>query len=117
MKGDMNTNSGGVIYSIYAGYKKPAAAAGFFQRKRIEKLFVSAMKEIVGAALDRFDIDTISFAVMEKDFHFLVWTGRNSARIAGLMQFIQTRFTERINRSLDREGPLWVGRWRSTILD
>ncbi len=53
----------------------------------------------------------------EEGFHILIWTAMDRNRVARIMVYVQARFSEMVNRSLGRTGPVWDGTWSCDSID
>ncbi|HOT45274.1 MAG TPA: hypothetical protein PLM53_10005 [Spirochaetota bacterium] len=101
-----------VIYDIKAKCLDLEGFSGFFAGRKKNRLYESIMGEISCRVLDVFDsVETFTYGVTGGGFHILVWAERDSGTIAQVMAFVRSRFEERINRYLDRTGPVWDGSW------
>ncbi len=106
-----------VIYDIYAKCLDLEEFSGFFSRRKKNRLYEAIMAQIAGRILDVFgDIETFTYGLTGDGFHILVWTARDSNRIARIMGYVQNRFEDMVNRSLDRVGPVWDGTWTCDII-
>ncbi|MBN1495294.1 MAG: hypothetical protein JXA07_00905 [Spirochaetes bacterium] len=105
-----------VIYEINANCLDLDEFTGIFAGRKKKKLYESVMMEIADAALDLFDIDTITFGHHDNHFHILIWTARDDTRMARAMHYMRDRFAGGVNRSLGRNGgPVWDGPWSYAV--
>ena len=106
-----------VIYDIKAKCLDIGEFSGFFAMRKKNRLYESIMGEISFGVLDLFDsVETFTYGLTADGFHMLVWTERNGTAIARIMTYVRSRFEDRINRALDRVGPVWDGNWSCEII-
>ncbi len=107
-----------VIYNINARCLDLEEFSGFFSRRKRKKLYESVMVEISDRVLDLFDdVETFTFALIDDGFRILIWAGRDRNRVSRVMCYVQSRFSEMVNRHLDRVGPVWDGSWTYDIIN
>ncbi len=118
MKQRMRTKPAVVIHSVNARCLDLEEFSGFFGRRKKNRLYESAMMDISEKVMDLFgDVETFSFTMTEEGFHFLIWSGRDRNRVARVLIYVQSRFSEMVNRSLGRTGPVWDGTWSCDVID
>lgn len=106
-----------VIYDIRAKCLDIEGFSGFFARRKKNRLYESTMGEISRRVLGCFDtVDTFTYGFTGDGFHIMVWTARDGNAVARVMAFVRSRFEERINRYLDRSGPVWDGSWSCEVI-
>jgi hypothetical protein len=106
-----------VIYDLNAKCLDLDEFSGFFSRRKKNRLYESIMGEISCMVLDVFEeVETFTYGLTVEGFHILVWTARDGNRIARIMTYVRSRFEEKVNRSLDRTGPVWDGTWTCDII-
>lgn len=69
-----------------------------------------------GEALTKYDCRLHAYALMTNHIHLLITPGRDEA-IGQLMQSLGRTYVGYINRTYQRTGTLWEGRFKSTIVD
>lgn len=118
MKHRKKRESATVIYDISVRCLELDEFSGFFSSKKKKRLYESIMNEISCAVLKLFnEVETFSFAVTGEGFHILIWAIANNARMSSIMAYVQGSFTEKVNRYLDRTGPVWDGRWTCDVIN
>jgi len=68
------------------------------------------------SAAEKFHCDIHAYTLMPNHFHLLLTPWQNDG-IGKLMQYIGRYYVHHFNRSHDRTGTLWEGRYRATLLD
>lgn len=106
-----------VVYDIKAKCLDLEGFSGFFARRKKNRLYESIMGEISCRVLDVFDtVETFTYGMTGEGFHILVWTARDGNAIGRIMAFVRSRFEDRVNRYLDRSGPVWDGSWSCEVI-
>lgn len=67
-------------------------------------------------ASERFGCHVHAYVLMPNHFHLLV-TPQESGAIGRTLQSVGRRYVARFNRSQQRTGTLWEGRYRATVID
>ena len=71
--------------------------------------------ELLAGMVERFFIEVHAYVLMPNHFHVLIRTPRANAS-SGL-QWLKTSYSMWYNRRHDRVGPLFQGRFRSSLID
>ena len=72
--------------------------------------------DFLGDALESQQCSLHAYVLMVNHYHLVITSG-DAESIPRLMQSIGRRYTAYLNQKYDREGMLWDGRYKSTILD
>ncbi len=67
--------------------------------------------ELLSESHDRFDLALHAYCLMGNHYHLMFHTPR--ANIGQVMHYVDGAYTQYFNRSRDRDGPLFRGRYRS----
>jgi REP-associated tyrosine transposase len=81
-----------------------------FERRADVRYFLSRLAK----AVRRGEIEVLAYCILTTHFHMLV---RSHGRLSPALRRTQTDFVRRFNRSNDRDGPLFRGRFLSKPVD
>ncbi len=70
---------------------------------------------LLGELLSRFGVETHAYCLMGNHYHLLVRTLR--ANLSAAMQRLDSLYTSGFNRRHDRDGPLFRGRYRASLIE
>ncbi len=70
---------------------------------------------VVAAAQERFGLRIHAYVLMDNHFHLIVCTP--NANLSRAMQWMKTSYSMWFNRRHERVGPLFQGRFKSTLVD
>jgi REP element-mobilizing transposase RayT len=70
---------------------------------------------LVGEAAELLGVEVHAYALMRNHFHLLVHCPEG--RLSAFMQRVGARFTQAVNQQLERDGPLFRGRFHSRLVD
>ena len=82
-----------------------------FLSDRNKNLFLDLLSEIS----ERFKVDIHSYCLMDNHYHLLVQTKLSNLNSA--MRYLSSVYTQRFNRDVKRDGPLFRGRYKSILID
>src|SRR4051812_43552270 len=87
---------------------------------RREPIFIDdedrqALLGIVAQALSRFDVQALSYCLMNNHYHFVLHT--RQANLSLLMRHINGVYTQSFNRRHDKVGHLFQGRFKAILVD
>ena len=71
--------------------------------------------DLLGDARERFGVETHAFCLMGNHYHLLLHTPQ--ANLSRAMRHIDGVYTQRYNRAVGSDGPLFRGRFRSIVVD
>ncbi|PKL35396.1 MAG: hypothetical protein CVV44_21555 [Spirochaetae bacterium HGW-Spirochaetae-1] len=75
------------------------------------------MFDVLNLALEKYNFELISFAIMDNHFHFLIRTLTDGPTISRIMQFIKAQFARRYNKIANRTGSFWNERFGDVIIE
>jgi putative transposase len=75
------------------------------------------MLRVLNMAMEKYQFELISYAIMDNHFHFFIQTLNEGENISRIMQFIKSQFARRYNRAVNRTGPFWNERFSDTIVE
>ncbi|MEO8166013.1 MAG: transposase [Betaproteobacteria bacterium] len=75
----------------------------------------TALLEVIGQALSRFDAEALAYCLMGNHYHFVLHTRHGNLSL--LMRHINGVYTQTFNRRHDRVGHLFQGRFKAIIVD
>jgi len=70
---------------------------------------------LLGELLSRFGVETHAYCLMGNHYHLLLRTLR--ANLSAAMQRLDSLYTSGFNRRHDRDGPLFRGRYRASLIE
>jgi putative transposase len=82
-----------------------------FKSNSDRNLFLSILSEIS----DRFNIEIHAFCLMGNHYHLLVKTPHGN--LSRAMRHLDGVYTQRYNRLMHRDGPLFRGRYKAILVD
>lgn len=82
-----------------------------FHTNEHRKLFLELLTEIN----QQFYVELHSFCLMDNHYHLLIHTP--FANLSKAMRYLDGVYTQRINRMMNRDGPLFRGRYKSILIE
>lgn len=71
--------------------------------------------DLLGDLLERFDVETHAWCLMGNHYHLLLHTPH--ANLSRAMRHLDGVYTQHFNRAMQTDGPLFRGRYRSSVVD
>src|SRR5439155_8808363 len=69
---------------------------------------------LLGEISDIYGIEIHAYCLMSNHYHLLIHTPR--ANISDAMRHLNSRYTQHVNNSMDRDGSLFRGRYKAIIV-
>jgi putative transposase len=82
-----------------------------FSNKKSYEIFLKILEE----ACEKFEVIIYSYCLMPNHYHLLVKTPK--ANLGKFMQHINGLYTQKFNKFMERDGPLFRGRFKSILVE
>lgn len=86
---------------------------------RVSKKYIKQHRtlflEILSSATELFDIEIHAYCLMDNHHHLLIKTPRGN--LSKAMRHINGLYTQRYNRLIKKDGPLFRGRYKALIVE
>jgi len=75
------------------------------------------MMSIIRKTMEKYEMEFISYVLMDNHVHFVIKTVINGATISQIMQYVKSNIAQTYNRRMNRTGAFWNGRFGDVIVE
>ena len=72
---------------------------------------------VINKTLEKYSFELVFLEFVQNHFHLIIRTVDDGETVSRIMQFIKARIAERYNDKVERTGPFWNERFRSSIIE